>query len=122
MASGTIQKYADGTDSGWIDLTDSDHFDGKMIYRKTGNIFQLKSSGWNKAKAQINAGGYYTLATIPSVDRPTGILIGFAYVNASPFPLVTIKVESGAITLFNSSSTNITTSTSFSISAIGFFS
>ena len=45
MASGTIKKYADGTDSGWLEWNGtaqtSDPFVGTIRYRKIGSIVQI---------------------------------------------------------------------------------
>ena len=38
MADGQLQKYADGTDSGWVELTNSTVYSGKILYRQIGKI------------------------------------------------------------------------------------
>lgn len=106
MASGTITKYADGTDSGWKELTNSTDFNGTLYYRRIGDIFILKNTGWISLKTALVAGGQKVLATIPATDNP-GVVIGYAMVNNSVKNLVTIKIESRNVSVCNSTSGSI---------------
>lgn len=116
MANGTINKYMDGTDSGWKSLT-GENLNGTLYYRRIGNIFQIKNTSWIKLNAELAAGANRILATIPTEDRP-GVLFGMAYKNASPYPILAVKVENGNITLYNSSTSTITTSQNLLLNVI----
>lgn len=126
MASGSIPKYADGNDSGWIDLTDS-AITGKLVYRKIGNVFQIKSSGWNRLTGNnLASGSYRTIATIPNDGYRPSLLIGYIYINTSPIGIGVLKIENGVITIVNGSTVAMTgggsSGTGFMINATGFFS
>lgn len=72
MASGLIPKYADGTDTGWLEvpsLTSSDDgFTGTMYYRKVGNVVTVMAYRMHlKADLSIS---YRNLCAANSVPRP----------------------------------------------------
>ena len=114
-----LTAQATAADSGWIELTNSSVFDGKLLYRKVGNLFQIKNSTWIKLKAQLNAGGNSrTLAQIPSTDYRPSATAGCFYVNSSPYPIGAVKIESGNVVLYNCSDTNITTSMSILLNVV----
>lgn len=117
MASGTINKYMDGTDSGWKPLT-GENLNGTLYYRRIGNIFQIKNTSWIRLNEELGSGAYRILATIPAADRPGGVMFGMAYKNASPYPILAVKVESGNITLYNSSTSTITASQNLLLNVI----
>lgn len=116
MATGTIKKFMDGTDSGWKTLT-SDTYTGTLRYRKIGNIFQIKNNGWIRLVSDLAAGGTILLVTIPEEDR-VATLFGIAYWNSSPFPILAVKIESGQVRLYNSSSVTITANTNVMLNVI----
>lgn len=112
MASGTINKYMDGTDSGWALLPLSDNWTGSIYYRRVGDIFILKNTGWAKCAVAINSGSNSLVGTIPTSDRP-GTVIGFAMLNGSGNPLLMAKIENGALRLFNSTDATIVANSNF---------
>lgn len=116
MASGTINKYMDGTDSGWKSLT-SATYTGTLRYRRIGDIFQIKNNGWIKLANDLASGSAILLATIPEEDR-VGSLFGNAYWNSSPYPILAVKIESGQVRLYNSSSVTITANTNVMLNVI----
>ena len=73
MASGTIPKNADGTDSGWIEYKgvsgDSKSFIGSIYYRKIGSIVFARAYGL-KAKTEVAASSYIELMQLPVGYRP----------------------------------------------------
>lgn len=104
MATGLIPKYMDGTDTGWKNLQEASAFTGTIKYRKCGNIFEITTHGWITISGQLSLGGSYWLADIPSEDRPGHVVIGMVFVNDLPYPLILLKVESGAVRVYNGSS------------------
>lgn len=117
MASGTINKYMDGTDSGWKTLSSDNTYTGTLRYRRIGNIIQIKNSGWIKLTSDLAAGSTVLLTTIPEEDR-VGSLFGNAYWNSSPFPILAVKIENGQVRLYNSSSVTITANTNIMLNVI----
>ena len=73
MASGSILKFMDGTDTGWIENKgvdgDDKKFIGSIFYRRQGNIVFVRGYGI-KSKTIISAGGSLELLTLPSNYRP----------------------------------------------------
>lgn len=81
MATGRVSKYMSGTDSGWLEYTNSSMFSGKIYYRKVGNIVYIES-GWITLKSALSAGSYVNLSSgnaFPSGYRPkeADVLMGF---------------------------------------------
>lgn len=82
MASGATPKYMDGTDSGWLEYTNSSIFSGTIYYRKIGNIVYIES-GWINLKTALSANSYVNLSNgnaFPSGYTPShgsNILMGF---------------------------------------------
>lgn len=81
MATGIVSKYMSGTDSGWLEYTNSTMFTGTIYYRKIGNIVYIESS-WINLKTALSAGSYVNLASgkaLSSGYRPKegNILMGF---------------------------------------------
>lgn len=71
MASGTIPKYADGSDSGWLSLENSTVFTGKIKYRKVGNQVDICFFSLNLVTEFTVGSGNLDLGTLPSGYRPT---------------------------------------------------
>ena len=121
MASGTIKKYADGADSSWIELTDT-RIIGKLVYRKIGDIFQIKSNGWTKLAEDLPSGATRIIANIPDDGYRPGIMIGLVYINAVGIGV--FKIESGNIAILNCLSQTMIGGSSgnqFMINTTGFF-
>ena len=68
MASGTYPKYADGTDSGWLEWNGTaqsdDPFVGTIRYRKIGSIVQIAFTGLTLKQATSD--NNIDLGTMPS--------------------------------------------------------
>lgn len=72
MASGTISKYADGTDTGWVPITkDSTYMseDGILQYRKIGPIVEVRGAEVKLKSASERT--WILLGQVPSGYRPT---------------------------------------------------
>lgn len=119
MASGTINKYMDGTDSGWKNLPESTTYTGTIKYRRIGSIFQVKNTTWIKLTSDLASGAIVLLGTIPESDKPA-TMFGNAYWNIAPYPILAVKIENGSVRLYNSSSVTITANTNLLINAISF--
>ena len=69
MATGTRQKFMDGTDTGWIEnkgtSDNEEKFIGSIFYRRQGNIVFVRGYGI-KSKTNITAGNSIELLTLPS--------------------------------------------------------
>jgi len=74
MASTTIKKYMDGTDSGWQELTDATKFTGKIYYRKIGNLVEISSNSLTLVDELTSASGI-TIATLPEGYRPAKLSV-----------------------------------------------
>ena len=119
MATGTIQKYADGVDTGWINLSDDDYFTGGPLkIRKIGNIWQITNFSWLRPKNQIGVGGSHYLATIPADYRPSHVVVGMVYVNDNPYPLILMKIENGDVRIYNGSNAAIAANTPVIVNGI----
>lgn len=73
MASGTIPKYMDGTDTGWIEYKgvagDGKTYNGSIFCRRQGNIVFVRGYNVN-AKTAVSAGGAINLMTLDAQFRP----------------------------------------------------
>lgn len=88
MASGTTQKFADGTDSGWIEITNPTVFTGTLQYRKVGNTLYLQTKGPCQVVNSLSAYSYVQLLQgnpIPSDFRPVQSTAGNVLVNTGSF-------------------------------------
>lgn len=71
MATGKMNKYADGNDSGWVDdseVTDK-MYTGSFFMRKQGNIVELK--GMIKFTENITGASGKLIGILPNGFRPT---------------------------------------------------
>jgi len=128
MASGNIQKYADGTDSGWLELTPdqqsgTDVYTGSIYYRKIGNILEV--TGYNFTLTnQLSASSYLQLGRLPSGYRPAENKeiygAGMTPSGTQNIRLYAIRISKDGGVLINSNAEAIPTSISLRFSAIGF--
>lgn len=58
MATSTINKFADGTDTGWITFDKTDKtYTGTVSYRKIGNVVYIRADGpISNLTAEVNFG------------------------------------------------------------------
>lgn len=125
-ANGTKNIYLDDSsawrkalgETDWQDFTNSSTFSGTIKYKKWGNLVEVKNVGWIKLASQLNAGASVNLGTIP--DGYRGNTTGYCYVGTSTVYIIPIKYESGNITLYNSLSSAISTSTNLLINIVTF--
>ena len=78
MASGTINKYADGDDTGWIEMTNSDVFTGSIYYRRIGSFVHV------------------VFDTVKLKSALTGIQLALLSNGSLPAPFKTVTVMGGA--------------------------
>ena len=77
MATGTIPKYADGIDSGWIAFDKgSNTYSGTVYYRKAGNIVYLRSDNLKNITGDV-AFGYLPNAYKPVSDLYFSVFSGY---------------------------------------------
>ena len=98
MASGTIQKYTDGNDSGWKTVPKSSEMSstGYIYLRKIGNIVYLYIRGV-KFSTNVTDSNAHTIGTLESGYRPTHSNIdGWAGYDTVTPGIVTVK-SSGLI-------------------------
>jgi hypothetical protein len=81
MASGTIPKYMDGTDSGWVDIAVSSIMSantGTLQYRKQGNLVEIVASSL-LFKNEVTSAGAQVLnaSALPSGIRPSQNITAF---------------------------------------------
>lgn len=110
MATGEIQKFMDGTDTGWVQCPSSNSgYIGNTIYaKKAGPLFAIKCDGWVRVSSSsgIAAGSYGTLCTIPDAVDP-GVFMCYAFINTKNV-LCPVKIESKKLVLYNTTGTAIT--------------
>ena len=110
MATGTINKYMDGTDTGWVQCQSSNSgYTGGPIYaRKAGPLFAIHCPLWTRVSnsSGIAAGSYGTLCTIPDEVDP-GVFMCYAFINTKNV-LCPVKIESKKLVLYNTTGTAIT--------------
>ena len=71
MATGIIQKHADGTDSGWIKLSnDETIYTGDIMYRKIGNRVDVCFFGLSVVSEFTPGSSNLDLGTLPTGYRP----------------------------------------------------
>ena len=109
MASGTINKYMDGTDSGWKYITgeagDSKPFNGTIYYRTIGNIVTIQTSG-TYLKTTLT-GSYVLLANGFLSKVPKAILYAYCANTSKSCP---VRVDtSGNLHLFKGANSSWTT-------------
>lgn len=75
MASGTIHKYADGTDSGTLEMTNPDVFNGTIYYRKIGNLVYINFNG---LQLKADTSGNIDLGAMPSGWAQPSVNVSFA--------------------------------------------
>lgn len=85
MATGTIRKFADGNDSGWItddNITDKgyDPTIGHIYYRKIGNLVEVK--GKIQLSSSATGSTAYKIGALPSEYRPQKERVSMVGVNA----------------------------------------
>ena len=73
MGSGSIPKYADGTDSGLLSYTNSSKFSGTIYYRRVGNLVTVQGNNL-KLASTLSGGSFETLgsnvlAAFPPVNQ-----------------------------------------------------
>lgn len=116
MASGTFQKYADGTDSGWLDVPLNEGVtitSGSLKYRKVGNLVFVDASDMigittNGTKASIPAGFrpshtvYTTLIIAYPKYAPSGMvrIYGGGSINIQFDPNITVGSNSNVCFTF----------------------
>lgn len=101
MASGVISKYADGTDTGWQEITNADAFTGTIYARKIGKIVTLYATNLR------------LLTDLTSAYRSLG---GTLLANYAPGQVLSIFAGSldkiGQVRISNNGATNFFKSTS----------
>lgn len=115
MASGTTPKYADGTDTGWIENKgidgDSKNFIGSIFYRRQGDIVFVRGYGV-KVKTAISASSYTLLMTLDPTYCPVNSTGSSAMTNYGSgsmdrvFPVLIAK--GGQLYVYANSDTQIT--------------
>ena len=100
-----------GTDSGWLDLTNSTVFTGTIHYRRIGKWVEVRAFQI-KLKANLTDNNGVTLCALPSGYRPSSYSIGVGGGNANPgMGLLTVDT-SGNMKLFkDSAASSYSTST-----------
>ena len=68
MATGKTNKYADGTDSGWIEITHA-NITGSINLRRIGNIVTIYDSGLY-LKNDFSSGYSINIGAVPQDCRP----------------------------------------------------
>lgn len=84
MATGRVSKYMSGTDSGWLEYTNTSVFSGKIYYRKVGSIVFIESD-WINLKTALSAGSYVNLAEnnpFPNGYRPANAVVLMGFINS----------------------------------------
>lgn len=89
MATGTISKYADGTDSGFKSITPSSSnvASGTIDYRRIGDIVMIRVSNV-KLKAALAANSTRVIGAAPSAITPTSAVRGTGGTNLNPMNLI----------------------------------
>lgn len=116
MATGTVQKYMNGEDTGWQDIPLQNITGGPLRYRWIGNIFYLRNTAYIKLTSILYDGEWVQIGTIPSGKYPA-ITVGYGYDDANN-KMFLVKLQSGRVELRNASGVDITTSHNLVINAI----
>lgn len=107
MASGMINKYADGSESGWKSYANADVFTGTMYYRKIGSMVEISISPWFKLVNEVAGGSYITIVptnSIPVGYRPSKDVMGSCFINTGTVPnrsAPTRITTSGSIVIYS---------------------
>lgn len=101
MATGVTQKYADGTDSGWIEITHA-NITGSINLRRIGNIVTIYASGLY-LKNDFSSGYSVTIGEVPQDCCPHS-QINIPAGNSSKSGIIRIS-NSGNIAFYKPSGT-----------------
>ena len=116
MASGTHPKYADGTDTGWVDIEKGSALianQGTLRYRKIGQVVQVQ--GYNLQLQSAAVGTSVILGRVPSGYRPDITVCIFFYLSGGAYYAGYINADSGSnagnIYIFKGSASSVPAST-----------
>lgn len=105
MASGKINKFANGNDSGWQKFDSSENnslpFTGIIYYRKIGNLVEVSSAGIT-LKENLTTSSSIPLVTLPEGFRPGAV--GQSYAGQVGGDAVVIVTYNGVLEFYKSSS------------------
>lgn len=104
MATGTIPKYADGTDSDWTN-TGLSFVAGTLYYRRIGSMCELSGDGI-RLRADLDVGGNVELGTLPNPAKPTDKRAFFPANCARGYAFCTLSTG-GVLTLYNAGTQTI---------------
>lgn len=129
MASGVIQKFASGKDSGWLEITGTSQnsypFTGTIYYRRLGDIIGVFAKNL-QLKSQLAAKNTVTLCDLPgSTFFPPSSreIIPGCFINSGSVslrPLAMRITDDGHIILFSNNNEAVPANVNIYFSGFGF--
>ncbi len=113
MATGTTPKYADGTDTGWVD-TEITLGNGTLYYRRVGDICELCGDGIRLLN-DLPTGSNVDIGTLPANAKPrekrafipANALAGYGFIIINTSGLMTLYNRSGNTYIGGTSGTRL---------------